>query len=64
VEVDHIDSERLEAGAIPEAVREADGLLVPMGFGQRGTEGKSLLCGMHESGGCRFLVFVLACKWR
>lgn len=40
VEVDHIDSERLEAGAIPEAVRKADGLLVPMGFGQRGTEGK------------------------
>src|ERR1043166_5410961 len=40
VEVDHIDSERLEAGAIPEAVRNADGLLVPMGFGQRGTEGK------------------------
>ena len=40
VEVDHIDSERLEAGTIPEAVRKADGLLVPMGFGQRGTEGK------------------------
>jgi CTP synthase len=40
VEVDHIDSERLEAGVLPEAVRKADGLLVPMGFGQRGTEGK------------------------
>ncbi len=40
VEVDHIDSERLEAGVLPEAVRTADGLLVPMGFGQRGTEGK------------------------
>ena len=40
VEVDHIDSERLENGVLPEAVREADGLLVPMGFGQRGTEGK------------------------
>jgi len=40
VEVDHIDSERLEAGVLPEAVRQADGLLVPMGFGQRGTEGK------------------------
>ena len=40
VEVDHIDSERLEDGVLPEVVREADGLLVPMGFGQRGTEGK------------------------
>lgn len=40
VEVDHIDSERLEAGVLPDAIREADGLLVPQGFGQRGTEGK------------------------
>ncbi|MBI3300581.1 MAG: CTP synthase, partial [Deltaproteobacteria bacterium] len=40
VEVDHIDSEQLESGFLPEAVRRADGLLVPMGFGQRGTEGK------------------------
>ena len=40
VEVDHVDSERLEAGVLPEAVRTADGLLVPMGFGPRGTEGK------------------------
>jgi CTP synthase len=40
VEVDHIDSEQLENGVLPEAVRRADGLLVPMGFGQRGTEGK------------------------
>ena len=40
VEVEHIDSEQLEGGFLPEAVRRADGLLVPMGFGQRGTEGK------------------------
>jgi CTP synthase len=40
VEIDHIDSEQLENGILPEAVRRADGLLVPMGFGQRGTEGK------------------------
>ncbi len=40
VEVDHLDSEQLEDGVLPEAVRRADGLLVPMGFGQRGTEGK------------------------
>ena len=40
VEVDHVDSEQLESGILPEAVRRADSLLVPMGFGQRGTEGK------------------------
>ncbi|MGH7965775.1 MAG: CTP synthase [Candidatus Binatia bacterium] len=40
VEIDHVDSEQLESGILPEAVRRADGLLVPMGFGQRGTEGK------------------------
>ncbi|MEW6297175.1 MAG: CTP synthase [Thermodesulfobacteriota bacterium] len=40
VEVDHVDSEQLEDGGVPDAVRRADGLLVPMGFGQRGTEGK------------------------
>ncbi len=40
VEVEHVDSEQLEGGFLPEAVRRADGLLVPMGFGQRGTEGK------------------------
>ncbi len=40
VEIDHVDSEQLENGTLPEAVRQADGLLVPMGFGQRGTEGK------------------------
>ena len=40
VEIEHVDSEQLESGTLPEAVRHADGLLVPMGFGQRGTEGK------------------------
>ncbi len=40
VEVDHIDSEQLEAGEFPDALGQADGVLVPMGFGQRGTEGK------------------------
>ena len=40
VEVDHIDSEQIEAGKFPDALSQADGILVPMGFGQRGTEGK------------------------
>ena len=40
VDIEHVDSEQLESGTLPEVVRHADGLLVPMGFGQRGTEGK------------------------
>jgi CTP synthase len=40
VEIEHVDSEQLESENLPEEVRRADGLLVPMGFGQRGTEGK------------------------
>ena len=40
VEVDHIDSEQLESGELPDKIRQADGILVPMGFGHRGTEGK------------------------
>jgi CTP synthase len=40
VEVVPVDSERVEAEGIVEAIRAADGVLVPMGFGPRGTEGK------------------------
>jgi CTP synthase len=40
VEVTHVDSERIEKDGIPDVVRQADGILVPMGFGPRGTEGK------------------------
>ena len=40
VEVDHIDSEKIEQDGLPDAVERANGILVPMGFGPRGTEGK------------------------
>ncbi|MGD0945845.1 MAG: CTP synthase [Candidatus Binatia bacterium] len=40
VEVDHVDSEKIEHDGLPSAVERADGILVPMGFGPRGTEGK------------------------
>jgi CTP synthase len=39
VELDYIDSEQVEAKGLG-SIREADGILVPMGFGPRGTEGK------------------------
>src|SRR5262249_36294106 len=40
VEVTHVDSEKIEQDGLPDAVLGADGILVPMGFGPRGTEGK------------------------
>ena len=40
VEVTHVDSEKIEQEGLPESVLAADGILVPMGFGPRGTEGK------------------------
>jgi CTP synthase len=39
VELDYVDSEVLEKKGLG-ALKEADGILVPAGFGQRGTEGK------------------------
>ncbi|GIW40165.1 MAG: CTP synthase [Candidatus Binatia bacterium] len=40
VVIEHVDSETVEEHGLPEAVTTADGILVPMGFGPRGTEGK------------------------
>jgi CTP synthase len=40
VKVTYVDSEKIEQDGIPDAVRNADAILVPMGFGPRGTEGK------------------------
>jgi CTP synthase len=41
VKVSYVDSEKIEQeGGIPDEVRNADAVLVPMGFGPRGTEGK------------------------
>ncbi len=40
VEIDYVDSEKIEGDGLPPEVNDADGILVPMGFGPRGTEGK------------------------
>jgi CTP synthase len=40
VELAYVDSESIDGVHMPDAVTSADGLLVPMGFGPRGTEGK------------------------
>ena len=40
VDIVHIDSEQLENDIFPASLQQADGILVPMGFGRRGAEGK------------------------
>jgi CTP synthase len=40
VEIDYVDSEKIEPDNLPAEVEKADAILVPMGFGPRGTEGK------------------------
>ncbi|RMD84499.1 MAG: CTP synthase [Candidatus Dadabacteria bacterium] len=40
VDILHVDSESIEEHGIPPEVATADGILVPMGFGPRGAEGK------------------------
>jgi CTP synthase len=40
VELVYVNAEQIESGAWPRELFEVDGLLVPIGFGKRGTEGK------------------------
>src|SRR5690606_12242465 len=40
VELLYINSEQIDAGTFPPELFEADGLVVPIGFGHRGGEGK------------------------
>ncbi|MBX3024980.1 CTP synthase [bacterium] len=40
VALDFVDSEKIVSEGLPEHLTTADGVLVPMGFGPRGTEGK------------------------
>ncbi len=40
VRIDWVDSEQLEGGAAPDLLAQADGILIPGGFGGRGIEGK------------------------
>jgi CTP synthase len=40
IDTDYVDSEELTAENVAERLRHADGILVPGGFGGRGTEGK------------------------
>ena len=55
VDVAHIDSEQLTNDIFPETLQQADGILVPMGFGQRGAEGKIAAVRYARENGIPFL---------
>ena len=55
VQIDWIDSEALEGGAAPELLGEADGILIPGGFGGRGIEGKIAAAGYARREGIPYL---------
>ena len=55
VDVAHIDSEQLTSDIFPDTLQQADGILVPMGFGQRGAEGKIAAVRYARENGIPFL---------
>jgi CTP synthase len=55
VDLEYVDSEEIEADGVPEILAQADGILVPGGFGQRGTEGKIQAIAYARENGVPFL---------
>ncbi len=64
VEFTWVDSEELNEKNLDKQLHDVDGILVPGGFGNRGTEECSWLHSMQEFTRFLTLVSVLACRWR
>jgi CTP synthase len=55
VDIDWVDSERVEGAEVIERLRKADGILVPGGFGGRGIEGKIRAARVARESGVPYL---------
>jgi len=55
VQIDYVNAEDLESQDVNEALKDADAILVPGGFGERGTEGKMLAIKYARENGVPFL---------
>ena len=55
VEIEYLDAEEIEANGLPESLKDVDGILVPGGFGKRGTEGKIEAVRFARENGIPFL---------
>ena len=59
-----IDSENLKISEIKKKLKDVSGILIPGGFGKRGTEGKIEAIKYARDKKIPFLEFVLECKWQ
>ena len=64
VDLDWIESEVFEREDPTPFLEHVDGILVPGGFGQRGSEGKIRAAQFAGSATCRISASASACKWR
>jgi CTP synthase len=55
IEIDWVDSEKLDPGTAEERLRDADGILIPGGFGGRGIEGKIAAAQVARENGIPYL---------
>ncbi|MDO4797753.1 MAG: CTP synthase [Coriobacteriales bacterium] len=55
VQIELVDGEQLDASNVAERLQEADGILIPGGFGQRGFEGKICAATFAREGGIPLL---------
>ena len=58
-----IDSEKLKISEIKKKLKGVSGILIPGGFGKRGTEGKIEAIKYAREKKFLSLEFVLECKW-
>ena len=64
VELEYIDSEQVEAKGPEGSLAGLDAVLVPGGFGERGTEGKIAAIGYARNNRVPFSGFASGCSWR
>ncbi|RDC53352.1 CTP synthase [Acinetobacter sp. RIT592] len=55
VQIDYVNAEELESQDVAEVLKDADAILVPGGFGERGTEGKMKAIQFARENGVPFL---------
>ena len=55
VQIDYVNAEELESQDVAEVLKDADAILVPGGFGERGTEGKMQAIRFARENGVPFL---------
>ena len=58
-----IESDNLKPTEIKNKLKNVSGILIPGGFGKRGTEGKIAAIKYARTNKIPFWVFVLVCRW-